>query len=80
VSNRRSKSLCGHTGNNFTPEPPKKFTALEINISGHNGSELLSSSFYGSQTCPGGKNLLHSNTVLLVASCNKEESFRQKLF
>jgi hypothetical protein len=80
ASNRRSESLYGHTGNNFSPEPPKKFTTLEINVSELNGSEVLSSSFYRSQACPRGKNLLRSNAVLLVASCNKEETFGRQLF
>jgi len=44
VSNRRSESLYGHTGNIFTPKP-KKFTTLETNVSGINGCEASSLSF-----------------------------------
>jgi len=80
MSNRRSESQCGHTGNHFSPEPPKKFTTLEINVSGLYGTEVPFSSFYRSEVCPRGKNLLHSNAVLAVASRNKEEKFRQQLF
>ena len=80
MSDRSSESLCRHTGNNFSPKTPKKFTTLEINILGLNGSEVPSSSFYRSQACPRGKNLSHSNALLLLASCNKEERFFSNYF